>query len=280
MGVVTTYNVMSVILMALGLSIIFGVMGIINMAHGEFMMLGAYTVAVGASAGLPIWVGIALAPILVGAIGIAIERLIIRRLYGRILDTILATWGISIFIVQLIIVIFGTVFKSIATPLGSVAFGNYSVAMYNFLVIGVTGLLMLVVYLLFSRTRFGIEAQSVAQIPEMASALGINTERVRMVTFALGSALAGLAGAILAPTLGVVPQMGSTFVDRSFMGVIVGGQAIISGLSSAAAVLGSTQSIVAVLTQPFIGQAAMLVVALIILRVMPIGISGKWRRQL
>ena len=277
---VSTYNVMSVILMALGLSIIFGVMGVINMAHGEFMMLGAYTVAVGVSNGLPLWVSMVLAPIIVGLIGLAIERAIIRHLYGRILDTILATWGISLLMIQLIIVIFGTVFRSIATPLGSVSFGNYAVSEYNFVVMAITGLLMLGVFLSFSRTRFGIEAQAVAQLPETASALGVNSERVQMLTFAFGSALAGLAGALLSPTLGVVPQMGLTFVDRSFMGVIVGGQAIITGLSTAAAMLGVTQSVVGILTQPFIGQAAMLIVALVVLRILPIGVSGKWRRQL
>lgn len=114
----------------------------------------------------------------------------------------------------------------------------------------------------------------------MASALGINSERTMMLTFVLGSAVSGAAGALLAPTVGVVPNMGLVFIARAFMSVITGGQAIVTGLVLAAGLLGSAQNLVAVLTQPFLGQGALLVVAIVVLRLMPQGLSGKWRRQL
>jgi branched-chain amino acid transport system permease protein len=279
-SIIVLYGVTTLILMSLGLSIIFGVMGVINFAHGEFLMLGAYTVMTGVNAGLNLWVSILIAPVIVGLIGLAIERLVIRHLYGRIIDTILATWGFSILLVQLIVVIFGPATRGIATPFGSFYIGDYSVSKYIFLVMAVTIVLVILVYLVLSRTQYGIEAQATAQLPQMASALGINSERTMMVTFALGSALSGAAGALLAPTVGVVPNMGLVFIARAFMSVITAGQAILSGLALAAGLLGAAQNVVSVLAQPFLGQGALLAVALIVLRLMPQGLSGKWRRQL
>lgn len=279
-SVIILYGVTTLILMSLGLSIIFGVMGVINFAHGEFLMLGAYTVMTGVNAGLNLWVSMLIAPVIVGLIGLAIERLVIRHLYGRIIDTILATWGFSILLVQLVVLIFGPSTQGIATPFGSFYIGGYSVSKYIFLVMAVTIVLIILVYFLLSRTQYGIDAQATAQLPQMAMALGINSGRTMMATFVLGSALSGAAGALLAPTLGVVPYMGLGFIARAFMSVVTGGQAILSGLAAAAGLLGSTQSIVSFLTQPFLGQGALLVVALVILRLMPQGLSGKWRRQL
>lgn len=135
-------GVTTLILMSLGLSIIFGVIGVINFAHGEFLMLGAYTVMSGVNAGLNLWVSMLIAPIVVGLIGLAMERLVIRHLYGRIIDTILATWGFSILLVQLVVVIFGPATQGIATPFGSTYIGGYSISKYIFLVMVVTMVLM------------------------------------------------------------------------------------------------------------------------------------------
>jgi branched-subunit amino acid ABC-type transport system permease component len=279
-AIIILYGVATLILMSAGLSIIFGVMGVINFAHGEFLMIGAYTVLVSVNAGLNLWVAMVIAPIVVGLIGLIMERMVIRYLYGRLIDTILATWGFSILFVQLVVFLFGPATKGIGTPFGSITIGAYSISKYTFLIIGVTIALVLVVYLIFSKTRYGVEAQATAQLPQMASALGVNAERTMMVTFCLGSALSGAAGALLAPTVGVIPNMGVAFIARSFMCVITGGQALLSGLAVAAGALGSAQHIVSVLTQPFLGQGALLMVAIILLRIMPQGLSGKWRRQL
>ena len=279
-SIIIVYSVTTLILMSLGLSIIFGVMGVINFAHGEFLMLGAYTVMAGVNAGLNLWVSMLFAPLIVGLIGLTMERLVIRHLYGRIIDTILATWGFSILLVQLVVLVFGPTTRGIGTPFGSFNVGLYSLSKYIFLVMGVTIALMILVYVLLSKTRYGIQAQATAQLPQMASALGINSERTMMLTFFLGSALSGAAGALLAPTVGVIPNMGLAFIARAFMSVITGGQAILSGLALAAGLLGSAQSIVSVVTQPFLGQGALLIVAIVLLRLMPQGLSGKWRRQL
>ena len=274
------FSVASLVIIALGLAVIFGMMRIINLAHGEFLMLGAFAVLAATRAGLRIWPAMLLAPLVVGVLGLVIERLVIRHLYGRILDTMLATWGLSLVLTQLATVIFGPATQGIATPLGSVRIGAYSIAQYSLLLIVVAILLLALTYLVFTRTRYGLMAQATTQLPEMASALGIDVQRINRVTFAFGSALAGAGGALLAPISGVVPTMGVAFVAKAFMTVIVGGQALLVGSTAAAGLLGTVDNVVSYLTTPFLGQGAVLVVAIVLLRLLPQGLSGRWKRQL
>jgi urea ABC transporter permease protein UrtB len=274
------FSVSTLVIIALGLAVIFGMMRIINLAHGEFLMLGAFAVLTATRAGLPIWPSMLLAPLVVGVMGLVIERLVIRHLYGRILDTMLATWGLSLVLTQLATVIFGPATQGIATPLGSVRIGAYSIAQYSLLLIVAAILLLALTYLVFTRTRYGLMAQATTQLPEMASALGIDVQRMNMVTFAFGSALAGAGGALLAPISGVVPTMGVAFVAKAFMTVIVGGQALLVGSTAAAGLLGTVDNVVSYLTTPFLGQGAVLVVAIVLLRLLPQGLSGRWKRQL
>lgn len=274
------FSVATLVIIALGLAVIFGMMRIINLAHGEFLMLGAFAVLAATRAGLAIWAAMLLAPLVVGVIGLVIERLVIRHLYGRILDTMLATWGLSLVLTQLATIIFGPATQGIATPLGSVRIGAYSIAQYSLLLIVAAILLLALTYLVFTHTRYGLMAQAATQLPEMASALGIDVQRMNMVTFAFGSALAGAAGALLAPISGVVPTMGVAFVAKAFMTVIVGGQALLVGSTAAAGLLGTVDNVVSYLTTPFLGQGAVLVVAIVLLRLLPQGLSGRWKRQL
>jgi urea ABC transporter permease protein UrtB len=274
------FSVSTLVIIALGLAVIFGMMRIINLAHGEFLMLGAFAVLAATRAGLPIWPAMLLAPLVVGVLGLVIERLVIRHLYGRILDTMLATWGLSLVLTQLATIIFGPATQGIATPLGSVQIGAYSISQYSLVLIVVAILLLALTYLVFTRTRYGLMAQATTQLPEMASALGIDVQRMNMVTFAFGSALAGAGGALLAPISGVVPTMGVAFVAKAFMTVIVGGQALLVGSTAAAGLLGTVDNVVSYLTTPFLGQGAVLVVAIVLLRLLPQGLSGRWKRQL
>ena len=274
------FSVATLVIIALGLAVIFGMMRIINLAHGEFLMLGAFAVLAATRAGLAIWPAMLLAPLVVGVMGLVIERLVIRHLYGRILDTMLATWGLSLVLTQVATIIFGPATQGIATPLGSVQIGAYSISQYSLLLIVVTILLVALTYLVFTRTRYGLMAQAATQLPEMASALGIDVQRSNMVTFAFGSALAGAGGALLAPISGVVPTMGVAFVAKAFMTVIVGGQALLVGSTAAAGLLGTVDNVVSYLTTPFLGQGAVLGVAIVLLRLLPQGLSGSWKRRL
>lgn len=270
------FAIASLLLLSLGLAIIYGMMGVINLAQGEFIMLGAYTVTLSSAHGLSVWGGIVLAPFAVGAIGLLIERCIIRFLYGRLLDTMLATWGLSLAIIAIVTLVVGPATEGVATPLGHVAIGGYAVAAYNLFVIAAAVASVAFTWGLFHLTRFGLVARGAMQNAEMVAALGIHPPTVYMVTFALGSALAGLAGAVMAPLTGVVPSLGVAFIAKVFITVTVGGAAIFGGTLAAGALLGAIESAVSFISTPIYGQVAMLACALLLLRIAPRGISALW----
>jgi branched-subunit amino acid ABC-type transport system permease component len=273
------FAIASLVLLALGLAIIYGMMGVINLAQGEFIMLGAYTVVLSSAHGLDLWVGMALAPVVVGAVGLVVERCIIRFLYGRLLDTMLATWGLSLGLIAAVTLILGPSTEGVATPFGHVAIGGYAVSAYNLFVIAATGFLVALTWGVFNLTRFGLIARAAMQNADMVAVLGTHPPTIYMMTFALGSALAGLAGAIMAPLTGVVPSLGLAFVAKVFITVTVGGAAIFSGTLSAGSLLGAIESAVSFISTPIYGQVAMLGCALVVLRFAPQGISGLWRRS-
>jgi branched-subunit amino acid ABC-type transport system permease component len=273
------FAIASLVLLALGLAIIYGMMGVINLAQGEFIMLGAYTVVLSAAHGLDLWVGMALAPVVVGVVGLVVERCIIRFLYGRLLDTMLATWGLSLGLIAAVTLILGPSTEGVATPFGHVAIGGYAVSAYNLFVIAATGFLIALTWGVFNRTRFGLIARGAMQNADMVATLGIHPPTIYMITFAWGSALAGLAGAIMAPLTGVVPSLGLAFVAKVFITVTVGGAAIFSGTLGAGTLLGTIESSVSFISTPIYGQVAMLGCALVVLRFAPQGISGLWRRS-
>src|SRR2546426_80265 len=245
LGLEILNSVTILILLGLGLAVIFGMMRIVNLAQGEFFTLGAFTVlAATRFGGLPLWLAMPLAPVVVGAIGVAIERLVIRRLYGRPLDVMLATWGVSLLLIGSITVIFGAVTQGVPFALGNFQVGRYSYPEYRIVMTSVAASLMLGVYLLFRYTAFGRRARATIANPEMASAAGINTPRMFMLTFGLGAGLAGAAGAIMAPIVGVVPTMGVLYIARAFITVVVGGPVVLLGTLSSASVLGFIEALI------------------------------------
>jgi branched-subunit amino acid ABC-type transport system permease component len=207
------YAIASLALISVGLAIIFGMMKVINFAHGEFLMLGGYAVILPVQAGVNLWIAmLIIAPLAVGAFGMLVERLIIRPLYGRVIETVLATWGLSLLLIGAASEVLGYYQEGTKPPLGSVAIGSYREAVYTFFVIAITLAVMAGVYLFLKRTRFGLIALGTMQNPAMAAALGVDTGRVYALTFGLGAALTGLAGAVLAPISGVVPIIGITYI--------------------------------------------------------------------
>lgn len=268
------------VIVSLGIAVTVGMMGVINLAHGELVMVGAYTVLVLTQQGFPLLLAMVAAPIVAGFVGWIIERLVIRWLYGRVIDTLLATAGISMFMIQAARILFSSDTRSIPMPFGSVTVGDGSIALYRLLMIGLAIALSLFTYLVFTRTRYGLEARAATLNPNMAAAVGINAARTNMWTFVFGSALAGIAGAILAPFTTVTPSMSGLFMARAFMTSITGGPAILLGTATSAAVLGVVESVVALLTTPVLGQIALLGCSVLVLRLFPNGISGSWRRSL
>src|SRR6266571_604559 len=183
-------NTAFLLLSALGLIVILGMMNIINLAHGELMMMGAYTATLAYQRGLPFWLCTILAFLVVGAFGAALERTIVRRFYGRELGALVVTWGISLILSQGTLMIFGPFLPSIQIPGGSVAVGQYSYSTYWLTVIAISGLLIIGLWLLYNRTTFGLKARATMQNAAMAKALGIDTGRIYMLTFSLGAGLA------------------------------------------------------------------------------------------
>ncbi|RDI22692.1 ABC transporter permease subunit [Pseudacidovorax intermedius] len=271
------YAVAGLVIVSAGLAVIFGMMKVINLAHGEFMMLGAYTVILALKLGINLWVAmLVVAPVAVGAIGVVLERLVIRRLYGRMVDTMLATWGLSLLLVGIVTSIAGNTTAGVSAPLGSFSVGAYSVSGYTLVIIAVAAVVALAIRWVLTRTQWGLIARGTMQKPDMANALGISPSRVYSVTFAVGAALSGLAGGLLAPLTGVVPTMGAAFVAKAFITVIGGGPAILAGLLGASSLFGAINQLATFATTPVLGEVALLVAAIVLLRVLPQGITGRF----
>ena len=275
------YGIANLALISLGLAIIFGMMRVINLAHGEFLMLGGYTVVIATNNGVNIWIAmLVLAPLVVGVIGVVVERLLIRWLYGRMIDTLLATWGLSLLFIGLVTSIFGaSTATTISPPLGVITIGAYTSSGYEMFLIMVTVLLLVAVYATLKLTTLGLVARGTMQNAEMSSALGVSTSRIYMITFGLGAAVTGLAGGLLAPITGILPTIGAVYIAKAFITVISGGMAILAGTATASVLLGGVNGIVAFLTGPTIGEVALLVTAIILLRLMPRGITGTLFRK-
>lgn len=271
------YGIASLAIISAGLAVIFGMMKVINLAHGEFLMLGGYATLGALKLGINLWIAmLVVAPLAVGLVGVVLERLVIRHLYGRMVDTMLATWGLSLLLVGIVTSVVGNTTAGISTPLGNFAIGNYSVSVYTLVIIAMAVLLVLALRWVLMKTQLGLIARGTMQNPAMADALGISPSRVYSVTFAVGAALSGLAGGLLTPLTGVVPTMGAAFIAKSFITVIGGGPAILVGLVSASSFFGAINQIAAFLSTPVIGEVALLVAAIVMLRLLPQGITGRY----
>lgn len=273
-------GITSLALISLGLAIIFGMMRVVNLAHGEFLMLGGYAAIVSTNNGVNIWIAmVVVAPLVVAVIGVIAERVVIRFLYGRMIDTLLATWGLSLFFIGLVTTIFGNTTAGIRAPLGSFAIGQYRMSQYRIALILITVAVVVVMYLTLRYTKLGLIARGTMQNADMSAALGVSPSRVYATTFGIGAALSGLAGGLLAPLTGVIPTMGIAFVAKAFITVIGGGAAMIAGTASAAALFGSINQLLTYLTTPVIGEAGLLIAAVILLGLLPQGITGRFLRR-
>lgn len=267
------------ILAAAGLAIIFGMMGIINMAHGEFIMCGIYVTVIGVQNGLPLPVAQACGALTAGLIGVILERTIIYRLYDRPLDSILATWGISLIVTQGMLVTMGSSWPGIGTPAGSFVVGPYTFSSYRLVLFVAAILVMIGLFLLYMKTSFGTLARATIQNPRMARALGVRTPRVYAASFGIGAALAGLCGALYAPTMTLIPTMGITFIVEAFVTVVVGGSNVLLGTVPAAIVLGAIRTSLNAWQGQIVGQIGMLIAVILVIRVLPEGVSGWLARR-
>ncbi|WP_028031414.1 urea ABC transporter permease subunit UrtB [Gemmobacter nectariphilus] len=269
-------------LAAIGLAITFGVMRVINMAHGEFIMMGAYTgyvvQQIVPNYTLSILIALPLAFAVTFAAGVAMERLVIRHLYKRPLETLLATFGISIALQQLAKNIFGTQARPLTAPSwldGALVFNDIVGISYIRIAIFVLALVFLGVFLwLMKRTRLGLEVRAVTQNPTMAASMGINPDRINMLTFGLGSGIAGIAGVAIGLFAKVTSELGSDYIVQSFMTVVVGGVGNIWGSLAGAVMIGTLQKGIEWLnpSNTLAAQTYMILFIILFIQVRPRGI--------
>jgi branched-chain amino acid transport system permease protein len=258
---------------AAGLMLILGVMKLINFAHGAFLTIGGYTAYLTTAAEISPWLSAPLALLFGFASGLVIERLIVRPLYDRPLDAILATWGLGIIIIQLITLGFGREVQFAASPMrGTIDLLGLEYSSYRLVVTLIAILLALVLTALLYFTRFGLNARAVIMNEGLARGLGIDSTRVRAVTFGLGAGLSCGAGALITPLLSVDPNMGLPWLVNSFMLVLVSGVSIPS-LFVASLILGGAQVAVSTYISPILGGLTIVVLAAVILRINPRGLG-------
>ncbi len=254
-------------LVALGLVVIFGLLGVINLAHGELLMLGGYTVVVAMGWGAPFWLAVAIAPLVAGVVGAVVELVLIRRLAARPLDTILATWGLAIVLQQAVTLAFGPRSRSVVAPTDTSALvAGISYPAYRLQLMAVAAVVLVGTMTWLARSGAGLRARAAIADPAMAAALGVNVGLVRLQCFALGAALAGLAGALLAPIVSVDPHMGFGFLVPAFLAILVGGSATVAGVLGGAGVIGGADSLLGHWVSPVLAQIVVFVVAILAIR--------------
>jgi len=258
---------------ATGLLIVFGVMKIVNFAHGAFITLGAYAGLVSSQLGLSPWFGLPLAFLAGGACGALVERFVVRPLYNRPLDAILATWGLGIIIGELLILVFGREVQFVASPLsGTVSVLGEAYSVYRLFLVAAAIVVGGGFALLLGATRLGLTTRAVIMNEDLARGLGIDAGSVRFITFSLGSGLAGLAGALITPLSSVDPNMGVPWLLNAFMLVMVSG-ASLGALLVASVILGGAQVVISSLFSPILGGLTIVVLAALLLRVRPKGFA-------
>ena len=269
----------AVVLMALGLTIIFGLLDVINMAHGEFYAIGAYLAVALLGLGLSFWWALALTPIVMAVIGYVTERGLIQRVFhskDRHTLTLLLTFGVAIVLEDILKIVFGANPLRIETPIqGATELVGLFFPNYRLFVMAVGGLLIAAVWLLVFRTSLGAIVRAAAFDRHMSASLGVPVSRVYASTFAFGVALAGIAGVLLAPIYSVFPTMGRDFVLIAFSVVIIGGMGSIKGAVLAGLLLTQIQSISSLFISPVWNDPLLFGIMVLVLIWRPQGLFGK-----
>ena len=273
-------NIGFLVLAAVGLIVIFGMMGVINMAHGELMMIGAYITANLFHAGVPSPIAILFAGLGAAVVGVLIERLIIRHFYNQLLSSLVVTWGISLILSQGFLIAFGPSTLNVPTPFGSFAVGEDTYGIYRMVLFGVAVALIALVWTIFRFTKFGVLARATMENPGMADALGVSTTVVYTATFGIGSFLGGVAGGMFALTATISPFFGGNYTPLAFITIVVGGAANpVTGLVTSVLALAGVQTIVNNVFNVYIGYVAIFGTAIVILLLLPRGISDWLERR-
>jgi len=263
-------------LIALGLAIVFGMMDIVNLAHAEWVTFGAYALAaLQAVAGRPaFWVALVVAPAIGALLGWCLERSVIRHLYNRPLDTLLATYAVSLIAQKILELVFGTQPMLVYAPFdGAIPVPGGSYPAYRLLVITVALIVTAGCWLVFARTRFGMQLRAVIQHPEMAEVLGIDTRRLSRIAFCGGAALASLAGVLIAPMVSVESHLGVSYLAKAFFVIVLGGIGSIAGAILGSAVIGIAETLLSYRVDPSLASAIVLMLCIVVIRLRPQGLK-------
>lgn len=274
---ITGLSIASILLMvALGLAIIYGITGVINLAHGELVMLGAYSAwALQTYLGLGLLESLPLIFLATAAFGWVIDRVVIRHLYNRPLDTILATWGIGVMAQQAVRLIAGGELRYVQMPetlSSALPLGGVDIPMMRLFILGLSIALFAVTGYLLFRTNLGLKLRAIAQNREVASCFGIDSDRIYGLTFAYGAGLAGLAGAVISPLKSVSPEMGTTYVVDAFMVVVLGGVESLIGTVISSGIIGGLSGSIAYYFNDTIAKAVVLLAIVVLIRFLPQGL--------
>ena len=268
------------VLVVLGLGVIASMMGIFNFAHGEFVLLGAYTVYAFQLNGWPTWMGMCAAPFTVALAGFILERIAIQRFYNSPISAMLGTNAIGLALRESVRALLAGRFYSVDAPFsGSFAVGDVLVSRWRTVVILVTVTVMVLCYLLLTRTNIGLKVRAALENPALARASGISTNRVYAGTFAFGSALAGLAGGLMVPIYAMSADMGVPFLIKGFLAVMLGGMGSFEGSIAGAALVGATSSALPWAIKPVVADVLVFVIAIIIVKFRPEGLLSTLRRK-
>ena len=265
-------------LLAIGLSLIFGMLTIVNFAHGAFFMVGAFLGVYFLGLTGSFWFSLLLVPLVVGAIGLATERVLVRPLYGRGIDyPLLLTFGLGYVLIDAIRFLFGIEGVPTSTPAAlrgatNLGFGHFPT--YRLFLIGITAAIILALWLFIEKTRFGLIIRAGARDPEIVRVLGIDVARTWWLVFGLGTAIAGISGVLAAPTRAVTPEMGIPILAESFVVTVVGGMGSLPGAVVAGLLVGIVFSLTSLIAPPLAEMSIYVLMALVLL-VRPQGFFGR-----
>lgn len=263
-------------LTVLGLGIILGVMDVINLAHTAFMAIGVYVALSLLGHHIPFYVAVPVAAAACGGIGCVAERLLLRRVYGKPLEAILATWGLSLVIIQVLTSLYGASPRAMATPVpGNIGIASTHYPIFELILVGLTAVVVTGMWAVQRFTVLGLKLRLAMSNADLAKAVGIDTAQTRTAAFGVGCMFAGLAGALLGPVSGISPNYESTLLVPVFLAVLMSGNTL-AGLVAASAALAAVQVLFSYYVNPIYATTAVILAAVILLRVRPEGLV--WRR--
>jgi branched-chain amino acid transport system permease protein len=267
-----------IVLMVTGLGVIASMMGIFNFAHGEFLLLGAYTVYLAHSLGYPVWAGMVVAPLAVAAVGLVLERGVIRRFYAEPVVAMLGTYAIGLVIRESVRGLIGGLYHSVPEPLiGSFSLGALQLSRWRCAIIVVAVVVLVAGWLVLARTTLGLQVRAALENPALARASGISTGRVYALTFSVGAGLAGLAGGLMVPIFSMFADLGVRFLIQGFLAVLLGGVGTFEGPALGAAVIGVLGAGLPWVLSPVLADVLVFVIAIVVVKFRPAGLLSSER---